>query len=197
MLARLFLTNDAGSGHHGLVPMFRELPGVVLIASTEQMLTNLWDPTVSIAERERLRTGIIHAVQNKFDQCVNTATAPVEQNCSHFILFGRANFFRYTRFFVFQDLAIHVVTDICTMQPVTGFGLTDTCIVYVCVVRHNAIGDSCSYPYDSPRSPLRHPDLLELIDILGDPTLSVTFDIKILVLHREPYKTVQSNLRRG
>lgn len=43
-----------------------------------------------------------------------------------------------------------------------------------------------SYPYDSPRSPLRHPDLLELIDFVEDSTLGARFDLKILVLHRKP-----------
>lgn len=42
-----------------------------------------------------------------------------------------------------------------------------------------------SYPYDSPRSPLRHPDLLELIDFVEDSTLGARFDLKILVLHRK------------
>mmetsp|Transcript_29714 Transcript_29714/g.77944 ORF Transcript_29714/g.77944 Transcript_29714/m.77944 type:complete len:444 (+) Transcript_29714:61-1392(+) len=143
----LFIAGIEGSGHHGMVPLLRDLAGVTLIASTEQMLTNLWDPTVPISERIKLRGAILRAIQKRFDACVDGATAPVNQVCSHFILFGRANFF--------------------------------------------------SYPYDSPRSPLRHPDLHELTDIVEDPSLSVIFDLKVLILHREPYKTVQSNLRRG
>lgn len=54
-----------------------------------------------------------------------------------------------------------------------------------------------SYPYDSPRAPLRHPDLLELVSLLEDPGLRTQFDLRILVLHRDPYKTVQSGFRRG
>lgn len=53
-----------------------------------------------------------------------------------------------------------------------------------------------SYPYDSPRGTLRHPDLLELIDLVEDSSLGVRFDLKIIVLHRQPFKMVQSNLRR-
>ena len=77
----------------------------------------------------KLRKALLQAIQHQFDKCVEDATGPVEQNCSHFILFGRSNFF--------------------------------------------------SYPYDSPRNPLRHPDILELIDMLTDPTLSVRFDLKV------------------
>lgn len=93
----LFIAGIEGSGHHGLVPMFRELEGVTLIASAEQILTNLWDPTVSIAEQRKLRGMLLRAIQNKFNQCISTSQTPVEQHCSHFMLFGRANFFRYVR----------------------------------------------------------------------------------------------------
>eukprot|EP00040_Diaphanoeca_grandis_P000136 m.14460 g.14460 ORF g.14460 m.14460 type:complete len:401 (+) comp10146_c0_seq1:103-1305(+) len=53
-----------------------------------------------------------------------------------------------------------------------------------------------SYPYDSPRGTLRHPDLIELIDLVEDPVLRPRFDLKILVLHRPPFETVRSSLRR-
>lgn len=90
----LFIAGIEGSGHHGLVPLFRDLPGVVLIAATEQLLTNLWDPTVSIAEQRIIRRKILREVQKKVDLCMDSAVGPVEDECSHFILFGRANFFR-------------------------------------------------------------------------------------------------------
>lgn len=54
-----------------------------------------------------------------------------------------------------------------------------------------------SYPYDSPRAPLRHPDLLELIELLDSPSLGVRFNLKIPVLYRDPFSTVQSGKSRA
>eukprot|EP00041_Stephanoeca_diplocostata_P032133 m.1021064 g.1021064 ORF g.1021064 m.1021064 type:complete len:404 (-) comp24094_c0_seq16:2409-3620(-) len=142
----IFIAGLEGSGHHGFVPMFRDMNATVFIRRAEQILTDFWDPTLSIAHRLTLRTRLLEILQDAFNDCVATAATSPAQSCSHFVLFGAANFF--------------------------------------------------SYPYDSPRNPLRHPDLLELINILEDPSLTVRFDLKILVLHRQPFSTVQSNFRR-
>lgn len=135
-----------GSGHHGFVPLFRDMNGTVFLRRAEQLFTDFWDPTLSIEYRVKLRGKLLVILQNAFDDCVRDAAVPAH-NCSHFILAGNANFF--------------------------------------------------SYPYDSPRNPLRHPDLLELENMLRDPRLKVKYDLKVLVLHRQPFKTVQSGLRRG
>jgi hypothetical protein len=141
----IFIAGLEGCGHHGIVPLFRDLPGITFIERAEQPLTDFWDPTVSIEHRILLREKLLDVMQAKFDGCVAESSQP-STDCAHFVLFGKANFF--------------------------------------------------SYPYDSPRSPLRHPDLLELIDFVEDSTLGARFDLKILVLHRQPFKMVQSNLRR-
>eukprot|EP00040_Diaphanoeca_grandis_P018273 m.96039 g.96039 ORF g.96039 m.96039 type:complete len:424 (-) comp26860_c2_seq1:126-1397(-) len=141
----IFIAGLEGCGHHGIVPLLRDLPGIVLIERAEQLLTDFWDPTVSQEQRIKLRGRLLTVMQEKFDGCVTASDTPAK-DCSHFVLFGRANFF--------------------------------------------------SYPYDSPRSPLRHPDLLELIDLIEDQSLGARFDLKILVLHRQPFKMIQSNLRR-
>lgn len=47
----MFIAGIEGSGHHGMVPLIRDIGGVVYIERTDQILTNMWDPTVPIAER--------------------------------------------------------------------------------------------------------------------------------------------------
>lgn len=49
----MFIAGIEGSGHHGMVPLIRDIGGVVYIERTDQILTNMWDPTVPIAERVR------------------------------------------------------------------------------------------------------------------------------------------------
>jgi hypothetical protein len=49
----IFIAGIEGSGHHGMVPLIRDLGGITYIEKTDQILTNMWDPTVPIAERVR------------------------------------------------------------------------------------------------------------------------------------------------
>ena len=53
-------------------------------------------------------------------------------------------------------------------------------------------GDMLSYPFDSPRNPLRRPDLLELVRLV-EPL----FDLKIIVTARNPLDSIASLIRRG
>lgn len=52
--------------------------------------------------------------------------------------------------------------------------------------------EDTSFPFDKPRTPLRRPDILDLMD-LTDALL----ELRLLVLYRDPVSAVYSALRRG
>jgi hypothetical protein len=86
--------NEQGSGHHGLIPVIRDMPGIHMIQKCEQLLTDFWDPTVSIQRRNQIYLNLLAELQEGFDKCVSEST-DAKTGCSHFILFGKWNFFSY------------------------------------------------------------------------------------------------------
>lgn len=59
-----------GSGHHGLIPVLRDLQGVNFISPAEQLLTDFWDPTVPMKRRAEIKIKFLEKLEEHFDSCV-------------------------------------------------------------------------------------------------------------------------------
>ena len=80
----IFVAGVEGSGHHGLIPVIRDMLGMNFIRPAEHLLTDLWDPTVNLAKRAEIRQTLLKRLQEHFDRCVGGASDPATE-CSHFM----------------------------------------------------------------------------------------------------------------
>eukprot|EP00039_Didymoeca_costata_P033226 m.41389 g.41389 ORF g.41389 m.41389 type:complete len:400 (+) comp9761_c0_seq2:258-1457(+) len=94
----ILIAGTEGCGHHGIYFALHDTQIDYIPDEVDQILTVLWDPTISAGERMRLRMEAKRKLTTKYELCVQKAVekkVPAVDLCGYFLVGSASNMFSF------------------------------------------------------------------------------------------------------